>query len=178
MMSGTMRKAGLRRLLCVTVCLAVVAMALGCSQTQTEWGTGIGAATGATAGYLLAGDDSGLEGALIGGAVGAGSGYLIGSHLEKSEQQRIMQEYNRLIQTNDKAQVNQGINALGDSVLGNSDGHTSATERNQALSQMEFALDTAADEAGNRDGDTSSMERNRYLQKHKDKPLIQVLTGQ
>ena len=162
----------------VVMCAAVVVLAAGCSNfRQTEWGTGIGAATGAGAGYALAGDDSGLEGALIGGAVGAGSGYLIGSHLEQEQQRGIMQEYNKLMQMDSKKAVNREIDQIGDKLLGDSNGHTSARERSQALTQLEYAMETAADEMGNRDGNTSTRERNEYINAYKDRPLVQIVSG-
>ncbi len=162
----------------VVLCAAIVVLTTGCSNfRQTEWGTGIGAATGAAAGYALAGDDSGLEGALIGGALGAGGGYLIGSHLEKEQQRALMQEYNKLLQMDDKQAVNREIDQVGDKVLGDSNGHTSAQERSQALTQLEYAMETAADEMGNRDGSASTRERNEYINAYKDRPLVQIVSG-
>lgn len=168
-----------RPVLCVATIVAVAVLAAGCSgYNRRGWGTGIGAATGAAAGYALAGDDSGLEGALIGGAVGAGSGYLIGSQLEKSEQRSVMQSYNHLMKIENEKAVRQEIDQLGDKVLGNSDGYCSEPERQQALNQLEYAMETAADEMGNRDGTTSARERNEYINAYKDRPVVQIVSGQ
>jgi len=159
--------------------LLFAALAAGCgNMSKTGWGTGIGAATGAATGALVAGDDDRLAGALIGGAVGAGTGYLIGSHLDKQDQREVMQEYNQMIKMQDKSQVNQRINQVADGVIGDGNGTASAGERNTAIQELGYALDTAADESGNRDGSTDSLERQRYIQKNSDRPLIQILTGQ
>ena len=164
--------------LCVAAVTAVAVLAAGCANfRQTEWGTGIGTATGAAAGYALAGDDSKLAGALIGGAVGGGTGYLIGSHLEGNQQREVMQEYNRLMKMDDKGAVNRGIDQVGDTVLGNSDRQTTAQERNEALAQLEYAMETAADEMGDRNGTCTTRERNLYVNKYGDRPLVQILTG-
>ncbi len=159
--------------------IMVMASTVGCSNTsKAGWGTGIGAATGAATGALVAGDDDRLAGALIGGAAGAGAGYLIGSHLDKQDQREVMQEYNQMIQMNDKNQVNQRINQVADGVIGDANGTASASERNTAIQELGYALDTAADEANNRDGSTSALERQRYIQEYSGRPLVQILTGQ
>ena len=180
--STTKRITANRMLKHTALALAVVltvALAAGCnSASKTTWGTGIGAATGAAAGALVAGDDDRLAGALIGGAVGAGTGYLIGSHLDKQDQRAVMQEYNQMIQMQDRNQVNQRINSVADGVIGDGNGTATAGERNTAIQELGYALDTAADEAGNRDGSTDSLERQRYIQKYSDRPLVQILTGQ
>ena len=66
---------------------------------------------------------------------------------------------------------------MGDRILGNSDGYVSAQERNQALAQLENAMNTAADEMGNRNGETSIRERNEYINKYEERPLVQILSG-
>jgi len=169
------------RMIDAIVALAVImvmASAVSCSNTsKAGWGTGIGAATGAATGALVAGDDDRLAGALIGGAAGAGAGYLIGSHLEGNQQREVMQEYNRLMKMDDKGAVNRGIDQVGDTVLGNSDRQTTAQERNEALAQLEYAMETAADEMGDRNGTCTTRERNLYVNKYGDRPLVQILTG-
>src|SRR5258708_13664838 len=65
---------------------AVIAVLLtNCkSANNTQKGTGIGVAAGATAGALIGGGGkSSIFGALIGAAVGGGAGYLIGHHMGK-----------------------------------------------------------------------------------------------
>lgn len=154
-------------------------LAAGCeSWGKTEWGTAIGAGTGAAAGALVAGDDDRVAGALIGGAAGAGAGYLIGSHLDRQDQRAVMQEYNQMIRMQDRAKVEERINAVADGVIGDGNGTVSAGERNTAIEELGYALDTAADEVGDRSGSTSAGERSRYVQQYKDRPLVQILTGQ
>lgn len=54
------------------------------SLNNTQKGSGIGVAAGATAGALIGGGGkSSVFGALIGAAVGGGAGYLIGHHMDK-----------------------------------------------------------------------------------------------
>ena len=54
------------------------------SANNTQKGTGIGVAAGATAGAIIGGGGkSSVFGALIGAAVGGGAGYLIGHHMDK-----------------------------------------------------------------------------------------------
>src|SRR5258708_39607137 len=65
---------------------AVIAVLLtNCkSANNTQKGTGIGVAAGATAGALIGGGGkSSIFGALIGAAVGGGAGYLSGHHMDK-----------------------------------------------------------------------------------------------
>jgi len=163
----------------VLVAAIMVGLVLGGCQSGSKrgWATGIGAAAGAGAGYLLAGDSSGTEGALIGALVGGGAGYLVGSHLDKQDQRKVVQEYNHLMQVDDRASVEQGIRTFGDSVLGNADGQTAAQEYNKALNELGHALDTAADESGDRNGSTSPLERERYIQQNQNRPLVQILSG-
>ena len=164
---------------CVLVAGMMAGMLLaGCQNGSARaWGTGIGAAAGAGAGYLLAGDSSGTEGALIGALVGGGAGYLVGSHLDKQDQRKVVQEYNHLMQMDDRESVEARIRTFADSELGNADGNTSAKEYNRALNELGHALDTAADESGDRNRSTSPLERQRYVQRHQDRPLVQILTG-
>lgn len=158
--------------------LVALSTLTGCRGYQTEVGTAIGTATGAATGALLAGDDDRLTGALIGAAAGGGTGYLIGSNLETQDQRELMQSYNRLIRMQDREAVLREIDLIGDRVLGDGDGYTSAAERSEAMTQLGYALDTAADQAptGNRDGNTDPMERRRYIHNHEDRPLVQFLT--
>ena len=54
------------------------------SLNNTQKGTGIGVAAGATAGAIIGGGGkSSVIGALIGAAVGGGAGYLIGNNMDK-----------------------------------------------------------------------------------------------
>ena len=160
--------------------VGVILLALvvaGCqNMNRSGWGALGGAATGAAAGALIGGEEHRLEGALIGAAAGGGTGYLIGSQLDKRHQRKVMQEYNVLIQMDSREAVEERINKIADSVLGNSDGFAAANETSKAISELRNALDTAADEMGNRDGKTSSWERKEYLEKYRTRPLIQVLT--
>ncbi len=71
----------MRRALVLAVIAGLLAGAVGCNSTGT--GAGIGAATGATAGYFIAGKGHRAEGAIIGGLVGAGAGALIGHEVGK-----------------------------------------------------------------------------------------------
>src|SRR5258708_34623242 len=69
---------------------AVIAVLLtNCkSANNTQKGTGIGVAAGATAGALIGGGGkSSIFGALIGAAVGGGAGYLICHHMDKQAQE-------------------------------------------------------------------------------------------
>lgn len=66
----------------LAVLLGLVAWSgVACNSTGT--GAGIGAATGATAGYFIGGKGHRAEGAIIGGLVGAGAGALIGHEVGK-----------------------------------------------------------------------------------------------
>lgn len=165
--------------MCVLVAAMVGGLLLtGCQNGSARaWGTGIGAAAGAGAGYLLAGDSSGTEGALIGALVGGGAGYLVGSHLDKQDQRKVVQEYNHLMQVDDREAVEARIRTFADGELGNADGNTSAREYSKALNELGHALDTAADESGDRNRSTSPLERQRYVQQNQNRPLVQILTG-
>ncbi len=67
---------------------AMAILLTGCkSMNNTQKGTGIGAAAGATAGALLGGGKNSVWMALAGAAVGGGAGYLIGHHMDKQAQE-------------------------------------------------------------------------------------------
>lgn len=53
------------------------------SLNNTQKATGIGAATGAAAGGIIAGKDNTVLGAILGAVIGGGAGYIIGSDMDK-----------------------------------------------------------------------------------------------
>lgn len=71
-----------RRAWVLVVIGGLLAGMVGC-QNPTATGAGVGAATGATAGYFIGGKGHRAEGAIIGGLVGAGAGALIGHEVGK-----------------------------------------------------------------------------------------------
>src|SRR4030088_3352138 len=83
------------------------------SLNNTQKGTGIGAATGATAGGLLSGGGKrSVLGALIGAAVGGGAGYLIGHHMDKQAR-----EIKQAVPDAQVERVGEGINMTFNSGL-------------------------------------------------------------
>lgn len=94
---------------------AVIAVLLtNCkSANNTQKGTGIGVAAGATAGALIGGGGkSSVFGALIGAAVGGGAGYLIGHHMDKQAQ-----EIKQAVPDAQVQRVGEGINMTFNSGL-------------------------------------------------------------
>src|SRR5579859_2640775 len=83
------------------------------SLNNTQKGTGIGAAAGATAGALIGGGGkSSVWGALIGAAVGGGAGYLIGNHMDKQAR-----EIKQAVPDAQVERVGEGINMTFNSGL-------------------------------------------------------------
>lgn len=72
------------------VSLSVIVFGLsglaGCANmSETQQGTGTGAAIGAVAGALIGGGHNTVKGAAIGAAIGAGGGYLWSKHMEEQK---------------------------------------------------------------------------------------------
>jgi len=83
------------------------------SANNTQKGTGIGVAAGATAGALIGGGGkSSVFGALIGAAVGGGAGYLIGHHMDKQAK-----EIKQAVPDAQVERVGEGINMTFNSGL-------------------------------------------------------------
>jgi outer membrane protein OmpA-like peptidoglycan-associated protein len=83
------------------------------SANNTQKGTGIGVAAGATAGALIGGGGkSSVWGALIGAAVGGGAGYLIGHHMDKQAK-----EIKQAVPDAQVERVGEGINMTFNSGL-------------------------------------------------------------
>ena len=83
------------------------------SANNTQKGTGIGVAAGATAGALIGGGGkSSIFGALIGAAVGGGAGYLIGHHMDKQAK-----EIKQAVPDAQVERVGEGINMTFNSGL-------------------------------------------------------------
>jgi len=83
------------------------------SMNNTQKGTGIGVAAGATAGALIGGGGkSSVLGALIGAAVGGGAGYLIGHHMDKQAE-----EIKQAVPDAQVERVGEGINMTFNSGL-------------------------------------------------------------
>mgnify|MGYP001590227948 CR=1 FL=1 len=71
----------MRRWVVMAVIVGLLIPAVGCNSTTT--GAGVGAGTGAAAGYFIGGKGHRAEGAIIGGLAGAGIGALIGHEVGK-----------------------------------------------------------------------------------------------
>jgi outer membrane protein OmpA-like peptidoglycan-associated protein len=83
------------------------------SANNTQKGTGIGVAAGATAGAIIGhGGKSSVIGALIGAAVGGGAGYLIGHHMDKQAK-----EIRQAVPDAQVERVGEGINMTFNSGL-------------------------------------------------------------
>jgi outer membrane protein OmpA-like peptidoglycan-associated protein len=83
------------------------------SLNNTQKGTGVGVAAGATAGALIGGGGkSSVWGALIGAAVGGGAGYLIGNHMDKQAK-----EIKQAVPDAQVERVGEGINMTFNSGL-------------------------------------------------------------
>ena len=83
------------------------------SLNNTQKGTGIGVAAGATAGALIGGGGKrSVIGALIGAAVGGGAGYVIGHHMDKKAE-----EVKQAIPDATVERVGEGINVTFNSGL-------------------------------------------------------------
>ena len=82
------------------------------SLNNTQKGTGIGVAAGATAGALIGGGKRSVIGALIGAAVGGGAGYVIGHHMDKKAE-----EVKQAIPDATVERVGEGINVTFNSGL-------------------------------------------------------------
>ncbi len=72
------------RIVAVVVTIAISG-AMGCSASRTTKGAGIGAATGAVIGAIVADDNT--KGAVIGGAAGAVVGGVIGHYMDKQAEE-------------------------------------------------------------------------------------------
>jgi len=94
--------------------LVIAVLLTNCkSANNTQKGTGIGVAAGATAGALIGGGGkSSVFGALIGAAVGGGAGYLIGHHMDKQAQ-----EIKQAVPDAQVQRVGEGINMTFNSGL-------------------------------------------------------------
>ena len=98
----------------VAMIILVAGLLPGCkSLNNTQKGTGIGVAAGATAGALIGGGGKrSVIGALIGAAVGGGAGYVIGHHMDKKAE-----EVKQAIPDATVERVGEGINVTFNSGL-------------------------------------------------------------
>lgn len=68
-----------------TIAIALAGLSGCANMSETQQGTGTGAAIGAVAGALLGGGNDTVRGAAIGAAVGAGGGYLWSRHMQEQK---------------------------------------------------------------------------------------------